>query len=415
MSETPKIPSADIKKWLEKESGSTFGPVHSKAEKFRNEMKKELEGLLQSSKMLYENSGKEIEKRNAKTYRRARALNKLSRLFVERVQQAKAPEKVLYDTMHDYAEKTQETLVTMDIDVRNWFPHVSPFFIIDRRKFLLSLERAKAQLKEVNGFLSKEYVKTKTLEKTFDYAEELSSLERRQKSFEAQKTRISNEKAALDKAIQAIQNEITELKCKGDISQLDQTFSEIETFGTEVRHSLQHLQKPFIKMQSLSLHGGGSGLTPDELGKLDEYLTNPFESLATEDPGYPVLKEILSKLQKALDEDKLKLKPEKVRKAQQTIGDILDRLSIAELQRKCRDARARRNRLQASPELAETERQLSKLREHLEEQERKGRVLETEKVAVDQNLKRTYEEIQRHKSEIEKNILSFTNKRVIIQ
>lgn len=400
---------------MEKESGSTFGPVHSKAEKFGNEMRKEYEGLLQSSKMLYENSGKEIEKRNAKTYKRARALNKLARLFVDRVQQAKAPEKVSYDTMHEYAIKIQETLTTIDVDVRNWFPHISPFFIIDRRKFLLSEERAREQLKELNGFLNKEYVKTKMLEDTYELAEHLTMMEQQQKNLEAQKTRISDEETALTKAIMDFQNEITGLKSKGEIGQLNQTSSEIDALGSEVRHSLQHLQKPFIKMQSLSMHGGGSGLTPDELGKLDEYLTNPFESLATEDPGYPVLKEILAKLQKALDEDKLKLKPEKVRKAQQAIDSITNRLSVAELQRKCRDARTRRNRLKSSPELAETERQLSKLKEHLEERERKRKVFEAEKVGVDQNLKRTRDEIQRVKGEIEKNVLSFTNKHIVIQ
>jgi len=415
VSEIQKIPSADVGKWLENQVGQTLTPVHSKAEKLRDEMKKELDGFLQSSKMLYDNSGKEIEKRNMRTYRRARALNKLARLFMERTKLIEPPEKVTYDAMHEYLQKTQDAILATEIDIKNWFPRISPFFIIDRRRFLLSFERAKEELKEVNGFMTKEYVKTKTLEETFLCADELQTLEQQQKSLAAQKAKVESEEAALDKIVSETEQKVADMKCKGELSQLSQTSAEIEALNAEVKRSLQHLQKPFVKLQSLSLHGGGSGLTHEELEKLNEYLANPFESLAKEDIGYPLLKQILMKLEKALDEDKLKLKPEKVRKAEQTIDNILNKLSIADLHQKCRNARVRKSQLQASDEVAETEKELSKLRGHLEEQERKKRVLEAERITVEQNLRKISEDIQQQKDEIEKNVLSFTNQRVTIQ
>jgi len=61
--------------------------------------------------------------------------------------------------------------------------------------------------------------------------------------------------------------------------------AEKETLNNELKHALRHLQKPFIKVQALSVHGGGAGLTPDELVKLDQYLEKPFVALATEEFG----------------------------------------------------------------------------------------------------------------------------------
>jgi hypothetical protein len=80
-----KLPSKDTRFWLDKETRQTFVPVHAKARKLLDEMRKNLETLSEASKMLLENSAKEIEKRNMKTHGRARAMNKLARLFVDRM------------------------------------------------------------------------------------------------------------------------------------------------------------------------------------------------------------------------------------------------------------------------------------------------------------------------------------------
>ena len=167
MSEILKISSANVKSWLESETGSIFIPVHSKAQKLLDDMRKTLENLTDASKMLLENSGKEIEKRNMKTYGRARALNKLARLFLDRMRQIKVPDQVSYDSFRAFVQETQKAFLVTEVDVRNWFPRVSPFFILDRRKFLTVFEKAKELLKDLNNFLTKEYVKTKTLEETF--------------------------------------------------------------------------------------------------------------------------------------------------------------------------------------------------------------------------------------------------------
>ena len=105
--------------------------------------------------------------------------------------------------------------------------------------------------------------------------------------------------------------------------------TEIDVLSNELKNSLRHLQKPFIKMQALATSGGGGGVTPDELSKVNQYLEKPFEALIAEKSGYPMLKEILQKLEGLMAEDKLKLKPDKARKAEQSINEILKNRFLA--------------------------------------------------------------------------------------
>ncbi len=415
LSEILKISSANVKSWLESETGSIFIPVHSKAQKLLDDMRKSLENLADASKMLLENSGKEIEKRNMKTYGRARALNKLARLFLDRIRQIEVPDQVSYDSFRAFVQETQKAFLVTEVDVRNWFPRVSPFFILDRRKFLMVFEKSKGSLKELNDFLTKEYVKTKTLEETFQIIDKLRTLEGQIANLKEQKAKADSEKALLEMEIAETHQKMANLKNKGVIGQLSQIGLEIEALSMEVKHGLRHLQKPFIKLQSLSLHGGGSGLTPEEFNKLNQYLENPFEAFATEEVGYPLLKQILQKLARLLDEGKLKLKTDKERKAEQAIDYILNKNSLTSLHQKCIESMTRKRQLSTSAEVAETKSDLSRLQEHLERLERKRESIESEQNAVERAYSETLEKIRNHKNQIEKNIFSFMDRKVRIE
>jgi hypothetical protein len=414
LSETLKFSSADVKVWLERETGSIFTPVHARAQKLLNDVGRTLDNLSETSKTLLDNSAREIDRKNMKTYKRARAMNKLARLFVDRNRQMKVPEKVTYENASDFVQETQKAFVATEIDIRNWFPRISPFFILDRRKFLSVFEKAKALLKELDGFVTKEYVKTKTLEDTFQLIDELTSLEGQLRLLSERKAKVESAKASLEREMAEEKQRITDLKTMGSVGQLSQTGTEIEALSLEIKHSLQHLQKPFIKLQSLASHGSGSGLTPEEFNKLAQYLENPFEALSTEDEGHPLLKQVLEKLQRSISENKLKLKPEKARKAEQDINNILRNNSLLNLHQRCRDAMSRKTQLSTSEEVAATQKDLTKLHEHVSNLTRSKGVLEGEEHSINITYTETAEKIQNRKNEIEKNIVSFTSKRVTI-
>lgn len=415
MAEAAKFSSKNIKEWLEKETGSIFIPVHAKAQKLLDDMRKNMEMLVDVSRMLLDNSGKEIEKRNMKTYGRARALNKLARLFADRMRQVKTPEKVTYDSLHEFIQETQKTFAVTDVDIRNYFPRISPFFILDRRRFQLVFEKAKEQLRGLNDFLTREYVKTKTLEETFQLIDKLNALENQVSNLSERRKKVESEKALVEQEIAETRQKMADLKTKGGVGQLRQIDTEIQELSMEVKHDLRHLQKPFVKLQSLSLHGGGSGLTQEEVKKLNHYLENPFEALASEESEYPILRQILQKLDRIMSEGKLKLKPDKTRKAKQALDNIVSKNSLGGLYKKCVDATARKSQLSASSEVAETKSGISKLDERLENLERRSKSVESEENTIVHAHGETSEKIRAHKNQIERNIFSFMGRRVRVE
>jgi hypothetical protein len=201
MSEDVKLSSSDTRSWLEKETSSILTPVQDQAKKLRDHMRDAIQNVTDVGNMLLENSAKEIEKRNKRVYNRARAMNKLARLFTERIKKVAVPDQVSYDGLNKFAQETHKVFMVTDIDIKNWFPRISPFFIMDRRKFLAVHEKAKESLATLNDFLTKEYVKTKTLEDTFQLISELHDMERRLSDVETEKTSIKNERLPIEEKI----------------------------------------------------------------------------------------------------------------------------------------------------------------------------------------------------------------------
>jgi len=253
------------------------------------------------------------------------------------------------------------------------------------------------------------------LEETFQLIDRLKTLEDQLTNLKEKKARAESEKASVEREISETQQKMADLKSKGEISQLNQVAMETEALNTEVKHNLQHLQKPFIKLQSLTVHGGGSGLTPEELDKLGQYMEKPFEALATEETGYPLLRQILRKLARSMADGKLKLKPDKMRKAEQAIENILNKNSLESLHQKCVDVVTRKRLLSTSAEVTETKSDLSKLQELLEKLERKKNSVESEESATERAYNETLEKIRNHKNQIEKNIFGFMGKKVRIE
>jgi len=415
LSDAIRLSSKDAKGWLEKETESKFVPVHSKAEKLLGDMNRALEDLQEISQTLLENSAKEIEKRNMKTHGRARALNKLARLFVDRMRQLRIPTQISYDSFSQFVQQTQRAFLVTDVDVRNWFPRISPFFILDRRKFTVVFEKTKGSLRDLNNFLAKEYANAKKLEETFQQLNKLQTLETRLTALKEQRLHAEAGRASVEREITEKQNEIDKLKAGGSTSQLDQTSSEINTLSTELKHSLQHLQKPLAKLQSLATHSEGSGLTPQEFEKLTQYLTDPFGAFSTEEPDCPLLGQILRKLDSLILGDKLKLKPEKARKARQSIGETLTKDSLKTLHQRCTKALAGKAELATSTQFASEQRKLSELSESLDTLARRKTAAETEEDAVKRAIEETLLDMGRCKSQIETGVLEATDKRVKIE
>jgi len=377
-------------------------------------MREAIQNLADVGKLLVDNSTKEIEKRNMRTYNRARAMNKLARLFAERIKKVTVPDQVSYDNLESFAQEIQKVFIVTDIDIKNWFPRISPFFIMDRRKFLAIHEKAKESLSALNDFLSKEYIKTKTLEETFQLVSELKSLEQRLLEAEAERKSVEQERLPVERKLAELEVKTTGLKSDGPIEQLFLLEAEIEKLNKELRQALRHLQKPFKKMEALALYKGGADLTPDERNKLSQYLQNPFAAFSTEEAGYPTLKQILQKMELLIDDGRLKLKSDKRRKAKQDIDAILNHDFLMKVHERCANISKREREILNSERMTNAKTSLSIIQEQTKRlKAKKARVEAHESVK-----KRVYtdivDKISSLKKVIEKNVQSSLNQNIHI-
>jgi len=412
--EPAKFSTSEIRDWLQKETGSVLAPVQAQAQKRLEESRVALQNLTEASKMLVDASQKEIEKRNMKVYNRARALNKLANTFIERLKKLDVPNQVSYDVVSVFASDAQKAMVVTDLDIKNWFPHISPFFIMDRRKFQPVFEKTKITINNLNDYVNKEYVKTKTQEKTFQLLTDLQTLQTQLSEIEAQKNCLKNERLTIENEIASMEQQKAELKGNAIIDELSQVESEQEAINNELKNELRHLQKPFIKMQALATSGGGGGITPDELRKITQYLENPFEALVTEEHGGRMLKEILQKLTGLLSEDKLKLKPDKQRKAEQAVDEVLNRDLLASFHKKCIELANRKKTLLCSPDLEEAKRSIAVIQQELEKLRTRRANIETDEAMKTNAASEIMEKMRTHKKTIETNVLSFLGKQIQI-
>jgi hypothetical protein len=406
--------SGEVKRWLETQTSSILTPVHTQAKKLRDDMNFSVQTIIDVSKQLFDTSSKEIEKRNMKVYNRARALNKLARLFLDRLKKLNAPEQVTYDSLSRYVQETQKVLLVTDIDIKNWFPRISPFFIMDRRKFLAIYERAKQAYNSLNDYVTKEYIKTKTLEEALLLISELQGVERQLLILKDEKTTIKNERLPIEQDIAVLEEKINELKCKGPVDKLNMVNWEIDSLSNELKHELRHMQKPFIKMQALATGGGGGGITPDELNKINQYLETPFDALVSEKVDYPMLKEILQKLEELLAQDKLKLKPEKARKAELSINEILHKDSLAKLQIRCVEMATNKEQLLASSKMDEINQNILQYQAQADLLKARKTSVETHETVKENSYKETEDKIGNLKRTIERNVYNSINKKIQI-
>ena len=406
--------STEAKRWLDKQTSTILTPVQTQAEKLRDEMNLSIQAVVDISKLLFDVSSKEIEKRNMKVYNRARALNKLARLFLDRLKKVTPPEQVSYDTINRYVQDTQKVLFVTDIDIKNWFPRISPFFIMDRRKFLAIYEKAKQAYNSLNDYVTKEYVKTKTLEEALNQLNELQDMEKQLVSFQEDKDSLINERIPLEQEIAEIEEKIEGMTTKGPIDKLNLVNTEIENLNTELKTTMRHLQKPFIKMQALATSGGGGGIRPDELSKIIQYLDMPFDALVAEPVGYPVLKEVLIKLEDMIAQDTLKLKSDKARKAEQAVNEILHNNSLANLQIRCVEMAKNRDQLVMSSKMDEIKRDVTQYQEQVDQLKARKTSIETHETVKDNSYNETSDKMSNLKRTIERNVYTAIDKKIQI-
>jgi len=173
MAEALEIKLEDTREWLEQETISIVEPLKAEGRRLLDDVKAKLDDVLETSDKLLDAAERKIAKGSRKTYRRAKVMHKLARNISEMIDEVTIPDEISQETLHTLCEELGKTLAKVGRERWKWFPVISPYFIMDRRRFDVALKRAMDSLEEIRSFSSDRYTKAKAVEDAFSTIDKL--------------------------------------------------------------------------------------------------------------------------------------------------------------------------------------------------------------------------------------------------
>jgi len=352
-------------------------------------------------------------KGSRKTYRRAKFLYKLAGTFSDLIEKVTIPDEINGKTLNETSEQIKKTLGTISQERTKWFRAISPYFIMSRRRFDVTLKRADDSFRIFTDFLSDEYAKAERAEGVSSKVEELRQSLRELNNAEKDKETRKQKKELLEKNIAQNQQKTQAIQSKGEVIELAQLNARIEELTETVKHELRHIQKPLLKFQTL-VNSPGYSLFPEATSKLDQYLTDPFEALATEKEGYPLLKSILQKIDSALDNKKMKLKPSRLRKAKDQINCIVKKAALVSLHKDCSEASSKKMELSTSGIISVSRDEKAGLDDRLKDFQRQKSLLDARGARFEKEHEEARIKFDKQKRALEKIVSDISDKNVQI-
>jgi len=411
LSQPKQIMLTDLKQWINKETAPIIEPLRNKGTNLLKETQERLNDTIESSEKIYENSDREMQKSNPKTYRFARNANKFARSLSETLKTVKVPEKVNQESLQTLGNDLEKKITAALQQRGEAYPYITPYFIIDRRRLDVTLKRLTDIHQELRNFLTKKYTKAKMVEDTSSTIDKMLQTINQADETQKQRQQIEQREKSLQQELMKTQQEVADVQSRPELTELMRAEDRIRELRENVKHSLRYLQKPFFKLQSLA-RSGNIAIPVDEAKKLGDYLTDPFEALATEEEGHPILKNILRKVDEAITQNKLKLKSTRLRKAQEQIDSVLNKASLNTLHKNCIEARSQKKQLLTSGVSATFENKLVELQEELKQLEKENDLASSRVKALESEHRRLLEKIENEKRELEKTILQLTGKSI---
>jgi len=413
MSETLEIPLENLKEWLEKETSTIIEPLKAEGTDRLNNIRNKLDNLQETCEKLFDNSENEMMKSNLKTYRRAREAYRLTRNILDTIDKTTIPDEASQQSLQTLCEDFKKMLSAVGRERAKRYRRISPYFIMDRRRLDIALRKTSESFEDLRSFLSNEYATVKTVEDAFPKINRLLQSIDELSTVEEDRKKIGLKREALEKKIMESKQEIALIEEKDEAGELDQINQKIKELEDKVKHNLRHLQKPFLKFQTLARRPDYS-LTLDETEKLNEYLSKPFVAFVTEDEGYPVLKRILQKMEDATAKGKMKLKTSRLRKAQKQMNNFLRNDALISLHRSCKEAFSQRQQLLTSEAVVTLKNRSTHFQNILRKMQKQVELMNSRNTILNRRHEKILEKIKNQKEELEDTILDLTSKNVRI-
>lgn len=411
MPETIEFSLKDLKNWLVEETASLIEPIRAEGMTLLNDTRDKLEGVADSCEKLLEDSEKENLKGHPKTYRRARTAYKFARDVLEAIDELDIPDSVTYEGLQMLCGDLEKTFAAIGRERAKRFRRISPYFILDRRRFDGALKNAVESFKELRDFSLHGYKRAKAVEDSFIMIDKLDNSLNKLDKANKQKREVESKIKVVQKKVDETERRIASIKSKDEVSELAQIKIEIEELEKALKRDLRYLQKPFLKFQKL-IQGPEYRLPPKETKKLDQYVQHPFEALATEKKGYPQLRKILLEMVDAMVKGKLRLKRSRLRKAQEQINEILNKNSLAPLHEDCSKTFSKRQRLLTSKAIAISKRGRESLERRLHRLKKRKKLADSRMTVLNRRYKAELEDIKSQKMALENAVLEIANKSI---
>ena len=122
----------------------------------------------------------------------------------------------------------------------------------------------------------------------------------------------------------------------------------------------------------------------------------------------------LEKLQEMLAKDTLKLKSDKARKAEQTLGEILRDNSLVNMQIRCFEMASSRDRIIGSSIMDEIKNNIAQYQDQLDQLRARKESVETHETVKSNTYNLTMDKINSLKRTVEKNVFTAIDKKIQI-
>ncbi len=412
ISSTPEVPIKEFKQWVERETANVLQPFNGQSEKLIGKIKERLGDVREACEKLAEEASKELERGQA--VRKAKVTEKLSKYFLKQIDKIAFPTRMSFSELDGLNRALGKTLFSIARERNVWFPRISPVFIITRKRFDFAFTRLAGAVSELGSFLASDYSKARVLESLLSETEEIMRLADDLEEQAQQKVSSEENIQSFQRKIEETEQNIESIRNSAALGGLAEANLAIQQLQGRVKYDLRHLQKPLTKFANMT-RDPAYALTSVEAEKLTQYLENPFTALATEENGYPTLKGILKKVERAMDGGRLKLKSSRLRKAQEEVEELLNGNRLESLRQECARALSSSQQLVSSEEAKKAQTRLEELRRNLEELKR-GKEAEVVRLdALEKEHEQLLEKTKEQKGKVEKLVFEVLGKRVSIK
>jgi len=402
----------EFKPWLEKETVDILRPLKEQGKKLVSKVKERLDDARDACGKLEEEGCKQLDK--GKAVRKAKLTQKLTRYFLKQFDKIIVTDEPSFNELTKLHKDLEKVVSSIMRERSLWFPRISPLFIIARKRVDFAFARLAGSVSELGAFLSTDFSKAETVENLFSEIDETMRLLEGLDTYEERKKMIETKVESIRRQIEEGEERVESMRKSTELGDLARTRSRTEELRKQVKYELRHLQKPLAKFANLT-RGPGYALSSEEVDKLGKYLENPFAALATETPGCPILKSILRKVGRAMDEGKLKLKTSRLRKGREKIDEILGKEVLNELHQSCVQVYSTRQQLVSSEKTKAAQQESMQMQRKLKEMRKRKEAGEARLRALEKQHSGLQEKVHGQKKSIEKLVYDVLQRNVNVK